>query len=112
MRLEDLNWLDVQSYLEKDDRLIFIIGACEQHAYLSLLSDVKIPQALADAASQRCNVLVAPPVNFGCSPYFLKYPGTLSLARQHLAGYHRRPRQLCIWAGFPAHVVYKRSRWQ
>lgn len=79
MRLEDLNWLDVQSYLEKDDRLIFIIGACEQHAYLSLLSDVKIPQALADAASQRCNVLVAPPVNFGCSPYFLKYPGTLSL---------------------------------
>jgi creatinine amidohydrolase len=79
MRLEDLNWLDIQSYLEKDDRLIFIIGACEQHAYLSLLTDVKIPLALADAASQRNNVLVAPPLNFGCSPYFLKYPGTLSL---------------------------------
>jgi creatinine amidohydrolase len=79
MRLEELNWLDVQGYLENDDRLIFIIGACEQHAYLSLLTDVKIPQALADTASQRSNVLVAPPLNFGCSPYFLKYPGTLSL---------------------------------
>ena len=79
MRLEDLNWLDIQSYLEKDDRLIFVVGACEQHAYLSLLTDVKIPLALADAASQRSNVLVAPPLNFGCSPYFLKYPGTLSL---------------------------------
>jgi creatinine amidohydrolase len=79
MRLEDLNWLDVQSYLKMDDRLIFVIGACEQHAYLSLLTDVKIPLALADAASQRSNVLIAPPVNFGCSPYFLKYPGTLSL---------------------------------
>jgi creatinine amidohydrolase len=79
MRLEELNWLDVQSYLEKDDRLIFVIGACEQHAYLSLLTDVKIPLALADAASQLSNVLVAPPVNFGCSPYFLKYPGTISL---------------------------------
>ena len=79
MRLEELNWLDVQGYLEKDDRLIFTVGACEQHAYLSLLTDVKIPLALADAASQRSNVLVAPPLNFGCSPYFLKYPGTLSL---------------------------------
>jgi creatinine amidohydrolase len=79
MRLEDLNWLDVQSYLEQDDRLIFVIGACEQHAYLSLLTDVKIPLALADAASLRSNVLVAPPMNFGCSPYFLMYPGTISL---------------------------------
>ena len=79
MRFEDLNWSDIHSYLEKDDRLIFVIGACEQHAYLSLLTDVKIPLALADAASQRSHVLVAPPLNFGCSPYFLKYSGTLSL---------------------------------
>jgi len=79
MRLEELNWFDVESYLQQDDRLMLVLGACEQHAYLSLLSDVRIPQALADAASERTNVLVAPPVNFGCSPYFLSYPGTLSL---------------------------------
>ena len=79
MRFEDFNWFDIQSYLEKDDRLMFVIGACEQHAYLSLLTDVKIPLALADAAGQMGNVIVAPPLNFGCSPYFLKYPGTLSL---------------------------------
>jgi creatinine amidohydrolase len=34
---------------------------------------------LADAASQSTGVLVAPPLNFGCSPYFLAYPGTFSL---------------------------------
>jgi creatinine amidohydrolase len=79
MRLDDLNWFDVQNYLEKDDRLMFVLGACEQHGYLSLLSDVKIPSALADTASQRTNVLVAPAINFGSSPYFLNYPGTLSL---------------------------------
>jgi creatinine amidohydrolase len=79
MRFEDLNWFDVESYLKNDDRIIFVLGACEQHAYLSLLSDVKIPLALADAAAQRNNVLVAPPVNFGCSPYFLSYSGSLSL---------------------------------
>ena len=79
MRLEELNWMDVEKYLLEDDRLILVIGACEQHGYLSLLTDVKIPLALADAASQRTGVLVGPPVNFGASPYFLSYPGTISL---------------------------------
>ncbi|MGB7872916.1 MAG: creatininase family protein [Anaerolineales bacterium] len=80
MRLEDLNWMDVERYLEQDDRLILVLGACEQHAYLSLLTDIKIPLALADSASTRTGVLVAPPLNFGISPYFLDYPGTLSFS--------------------------------
>jgi creatinine amidohydrolase len=79
MRIEDLNWMDVEGYLKHDDRLMLVVGACEQHGYLSLLSDVKIPLALADASSQQTGVLVAPPENFGSSPYFLSYPGTLSL---------------------------------
>jgi creatinine amidohydrolase len=79
MRFEDLNWFDVEAYLKHDDRLMMILGSCEQHAYLSLLTDVKIPLALADAASRASGVAVAPPLNFGSSPYFLAYPGTLSL---------------------------------
>ncbi|MCS7010862.1 MAG: creatininase family protein [Anaerolineales bacterium] len=79
MRIEDLNWMDVETYLEQDDRLMFVLGACEQHGYLSLLTDSKIPLALADAASAQTGVLVAPPLNFGASPYFLAYPGTFSL---------------------------------
>lgn len=79
MRFDEMNWFDVEGYLKTDDRLIIVLGACEQHGYLSLLTDVRIPQALADAASQQTGVVVAPPLNFGCSPYFLAYPGTLSL---------------------------------
>ncbi|MFN3741792.1 MAG: creatininase family protein [Anaerolineales bacterium] len=79
MRFEDLNWMDVEGYLELENRVILVIGACEQHGYLSLLTDVKIPLALADLASQRSGVLVAPPLNFGVSPYFAAYPGTISL---------------------------------
>ena len=85
MRLDDLNWFDIEGYLKTDDRLIFVIGACEQHGYLSLLSDVRIPLALADAASQQAGVLVAPPVNYGISPYFLQYPGSFSLRLSTLA---------------------------
>ncbi|MBI3739945.1 MAG: creatininase family protein [Chloroflexi bacterium] len=79
MRLEDLNWMDVEKYLQHEDRLMLVTGATEQHGYLSLLTDIKIPLALADSASQATGVLVAPPLNFGSSPYFLSYPGTLSL---------------------------------
>ena len=79
MRIEDFNWMEVEGYLKQDDRLILVIGACEQHGYLSLLTDVKIPLALAEAASKQTDVLVAPPLNFGASSYFAAYPGTFSL---------------------------------
>jgi creatinine amidohydrolase len=82
MNLEDLNWMDVEKYLKSDDRLILVTGACEQHGYLSLLTDIKIPLALATAASRRTGVLVAPPLNFGISPYFATYPGTITLRTQ------------------------------
>ncbi len=78
MRFEELNWMDIESYLSKDDRLMIVLGATEQHGYLSLLTDIKIPLALADAVSQQSGVLVAPPLNFGSSPYYLAYPGTIS----------------------------------
>lgn len=85
MRLEDLNWFDVERYLRQEDRIIIVLGACEQHGFLSLQSDVRIPMALADSASQKTGVLVAPPVNYGISPYFLSYPGSFSLRLSTLA---------------------------
>lgn len=82
MRFEDLNWMDVESYLVQDDRVMLVLGACEQHGYLSLATDMLIPQALADAASERTGVLVAPPVPYGVSPMYAAYPGTVSLRLQ------------------------------
>jgi creatinine amidohydrolase len=108
MRIEDLNWMDVEEYLKKDDRLILVIGACEQHGYLSLLSDVRIPLAMADAVSQKTGVLVAPPLNFGASAYFVSYPGTLSLRLSTLmdvvedilrSAYHQGFRRFLIMNG-------------
>jgi creatinine amidohydrolase/Fe(II)-dependent formamide hydrolase-like protein len=108
MRFEELNWMDVERYLEQDDRLMLVTGACEQHGYLSLLTDIKIPLALADAASNQTNVLVAPPVNFGNSPYFREYPGTLTLRVSTLnavvediirSAYHQGFRRILILNG-------------
>jgi len=79
MRFDELNWMDVEAYFKTDDRVMLILGACGQHGYLSLMTDTLIPLALADAASQKTGVVSAPPLNFGVSPYFLAYPGTISL---------------------------------
>ncbi len=79
MFFDDFNWMGIEKYLKQDDRVILVLGACEQHGYLSLMTDVNIPLALAEAASDETDVIVAPPLNFGSSPYFLSYPGTISL---------------------------------
>ena len=77
--LEDLNWMDVERYLERDDRVVVVTGSCEQHGYLSLLADVRIPLAVAREACRREGVLIAPALPYGISPQFTAYPGTLSL---------------------------------
>lgn len=82
MRFQDLNWMDVERYLEQDTRVILVTGATEQHAYLSLLTDILIPSRLALAVAEREGVLVAPPLNFGVSQHFAEFPGTISLSQQ------------------------------
>ncbi|MBI5667739.1 MAG: creatininase family protein [Chloroflexi bacterium] len=81
MRFEDYNWMDIEHYLEHDDRVILVTGATEQHAYLSLLTDILIPSRLALAAAEREHVLIAPPLNFGVSEMFVEFPGTISLSQ-------------------------------
>jgi creatinine amidohydrolase len=80
MRFEDLSWMDVEAYLQHDDRVMLILGSTEQHGYLSLATDIRIPQAIADAAGKQTGVPVAPPLPFGVSPGFEAFPGTISLS--------------------------------
>lgn len=85
MRFQDLNWMDVESYLKQDDRIIMITGATEQHAYNSLLTDIEIPSRIAMAVAQQTQVLIAPPLNFGLSEFFMQYPGTITLRPETFA---------------------------
>lgn len=78
--LEECGWLDVQEYLQHDDRLILVIGSTEQHGrHLVLGTDVWQPWEIATRLSERTGVLLAPPVNYGMSLHHLGFPGTLSL---------------------------------
>ncbi len=36
MKIFDMNWMQVEEYLQRDDRAVVPLGSTEQHAYLSL----------------------------------------------------------------------------
>lgn len=77
--------MDVEDYLKTDNRIIIVTGATEQHSYLSLLTDVRIPERIAEAAIAREKVLLAPPINFGIGDRFLDFPGTINIAESTFA---------------------------
>jgi creatinine amidohydrolase len=78
--LEELGWPDVEEYLQRDDRLILVVGSTEQHGrHLVFASDVWQPWEIAQRLSEGAGVLLAPPVNYGMSLHHLGFPGSLSL---------------------------------
>jgi len=100
MLLEDLNWMGVEAYLKRDDRIVLVTGACEQHGYLSLLADIRAPMAIAQAACEKEGVLIAPPLPYGVSPYFVTYPGTVSVRPETFAAMVRDVIEGLVAQGF------------
>jgi creatinine amidohydrolase len=74
-----MNWMQVEDYLKRDDRCVLPIGSTEQHAQLSLLVDSILSERVAADAAEPLGVPVFPVVNYGITPYFRAYPGTVSL---------------------------------
>ena len=79
MRLYDCNWMQVEAYLERDDRIVLPVGSTEQHAYLSLATDLILAERVAVEAAEPLGVLVAPVMPFGIAPGFTAFPGTVTL---------------------------------
>ena len=79
MWVQDLNWMQLEQYLEHDDRIVLPLGSVEQHAYLSLAVDQLLSERVSVEAAEPLGVPVFPTLNYGYTPYFTAYPGTVSL---------------------------------
>ena len=79
VRISDMNWMAVEKYLGRDDRAILPLGSTEQHGYLRLTVDCILPERVAAEAAEPLGVPVFPVVAYGVTPYFRKYPGSISL---------------------------------
>ena len=89
MRIRDMNWMQVEAYLERDDRAVIPLGSTEQHAQLSLMVDCILSERVAVDAAEPLGVPVFPPVNYGITPYFKGYPGTVSMRPETLIAVFR-----------------------
>jgi len=79
VKITDSNWFEVEKYLETDDRAVLPLGSTEQHAYLSLSVDSILSEKVAADAAEPLGVPVFPAVPYGLTPYFMAFPGTVSL---------------------------------
>jgi len=79
VRIRDLNWMQLEAYLERDDRIVLRIGSTEQHAYLSLETDNLLAEGVAVEAAEPLGVPVLPVLAYGLTPSFAAYPGSPSL---------------------------------
>lgn len=79
MRIEDCNWIQVESYLKRDDRIVIPLGSVEQHGYLSLGVDRILSERVSVEAAEPTGVLVLPSLPYGLTPYFAAYPGSPTL---------------------------------
>ena len=79
MKISQSNWFEVERYLETDDRCVLPLGSTEQHAYLSLSVDSILSEKVASDAAEPLGVPVFPAVAYGLTPYFMAFPGSVSL---------------------------------
>lgn len=81
MRISDMTWMQVEEYLKHDDRCVVPLGSTEQHAYLSLCVDAILAEKVAGDAADGTGVPVFPVLTYGITPYFMAYPGTVTLSQ-------------------------------
>jgi creatinine amidohydrolase len=77
--------MQLERYLEADDRIVLPVGSTEQHAYLSLGTDNILAERVAVEAAEPLGIPVLPVLPYGVTPYFARYPGSPSLAEDTLA---------------------------
>ena len=83
MRIAELNWMQLEAYLEGDDRIVLPVGSTEQHAYLSLETDNILAERASVEAAEPLGVPVLPVMPYGVTG-FTAYPGSPTLSESTL----------------------------
>jgi creatinine amidohydrolase len=95
-----MNWRQVERYLERDDRAVLPLGSVEQHAQLSLATDAILAERVAGEAAEPLEVPVFPVLGYGLAPYFMAWPGTVTLRPETYAALLRDVLESFVEGGF------------
>ncbi len=79
MLLGELTWPEAQEHARRGSVVILPTGSTEQHGpHLPLHTDISCAFEIAKRVADRAGCLVAPPLPFGYSELWHRYPGTIS----------------------------------
>lgn len=85
MYLSKMNYLEVEEYLKKSDTIVIPVGSLENHGkHMPLGTDTMIPDKIAEYLDQRCDLLIAPTLNYGATDDLVGFAGTVSLGVEGL----------------------------
>lgn len=81
MQLEQMTWLEVETYLETSQSIILPTGSTEQHGPMGLIgTDTLCARDIAIAAGEQAGVIVAPALAYTPAPFNMAFPGTVSIS--------------------------------
>lgn len=80
LKIADMNWMQVEERVAENDCCILPIGSVEQHAYLSLATDMILAEKIAVDAAEPLGIPVFPVIPYGLASSFATFPGTLTLS--------------------------------
>src|SRR5262245_905122 len=69
VRIRDLNWMQLEDYLTRDDRIVLPVGSTEQHAYLSLETDNILAERASVEAAEPLGIPVLPVLPYGVTGF-------------------------------------------
>jgi creatinine amidohydrolase len=99
--LPHMTWPEVQDLLTRTDMVIIPVAALEQHAlHLPIGTDFLNGVERAKLIAQKADVLVAPILMPGNSPYHMEFPGTITLSAQTIQQVYFEAAQSLLRHGF------------
>ena len=81
IKLEELTWNEVDTYLQRSKGIMIPCGSIEQHGPIGLIgTDVICAREIAWNAAKRVEGLVAPEIGYSPAPFNMGFPGTVSIS--------------------------------
>jgi len=99
--LPHMTWLEVQDLLTRTDMVIIPVASLEEHGPQTPIgTDYLAGVEQAKLIAQKTDVLVAPILLPGISPYHMEFPGTIALSRDTMQRVYFEAAQSLIHHGF------------
>jgi creatinine amidohydrolase len=105
--LPHMTWPEVRDLLTRTDMVLIPVPALEQHGFQGPIgTDYYAGIEQSKLIAQRTDILVAPIIFVGQSPYHLAFPGSIALSAETLQRVYVEAAQSLIAQGFRRFVLY------